>query len=71
MGYICRLSNGLRAVVVQDQEAVFAAACVNVQAGYFDDPEDLMGLSHFLEHAVHLVRVSLHSSAHNSQYLFT
>jgi secreted Zn-dependent insulinase-like peptidase len=48
------LPNGLRAVVVQDQEAIFAAGCVNVQAGYFDDPPDLMGLSHFLEHACHL-----------------
>lgn len=46
-----RLTNGVRALVVQDPEAVFAACCVNVQCGYFDDPEDLPGLAHFLEHA--------------------
>ncbi len=39
---------------MQDAEAVFAAACANVNAGYFDDPPDLPGLAHFLEHAVHL-----------------
>ncbi|CAD7696212.1 unnamed protein product [Ostreobium quekettii] len=49
-----RLGNGLRAVVVQDEEAVFAAACAEVGVGYFDDPEDLPGLAHFVEHAVHL-----------------
>jgi insulysin len=41
-----RLESGLRAVVVQDAEAVFAAACVNVDAGYFDDPPDLPGGLH-------------------------
>lgn len=44
----------MRFVLVQDPEAVFSAACVNVQAGYFDDPEDVPGVAHFLEHAVHL-----------------
>lgn len=56
MGIARRLSNGVRAVVVQDQQAVFGAASVNVATGYMDDPADLPGLAHFLEHAVHLVR---------------
>jgi len=38
-----RLPNGVTALLVQDTEAVFAAACVNVQAGYFGDPPDLQG----------------------------
>lgn len=41
-------------MLVQDAEAVFAAAVVSVHCGYVDDPQDLAGLSHFLEHAVHL-----------------
>jgi len=40
-----RLSNGIKALLVQDTDAVFAAACVNVQAGYFDDPPHLQGMS--------------------------
>ncbi|GBF97149.1 insulin-degrading-like metalloprotease [Raphidocelis subcapitata] len=48
------LDNGVRAVVIQDRDAAFAAACANVQCGYFDDPPALPGLAHFLEHAVHL-----------------
>lgn len=44
----------MRALICQDPEAVFAAACVNVQAGYFDDPPELQGAAHFLEHALHL-----------------
>jgi hypothetical protein len=49
----CRLDNGLKALVVQDTEARFAAACASVQAGYFDDA-NVHGLAHFLEHVVHL-----------------
>jgi hypothetical protein len=56
MGNACRLPNGVRAVVVHDQQAVFGAASVNVATGYMDDPTDLPGLAHFLEHVVHLVR---------------
>jgi insulysin len=47
-----QLPNGLRVLAIQDKEAVFAAACANVQAGYFDDA--LPGAAHFLEHMVHL-----------------
>ncbi|GAX81935.1 hypothetical protein CEUSTIGMA_g9363.t1 [Chlamydomonas eustigma] len=48
------LQNGLRLLLVSDPEAVFAASCMNVRAGYFDDPEEIPGLAHLLEHAVHL-----------------
>ncbi|GMH39806.1 hypothetical protein BSKO_07704 [Bryopsis sp. KO-2023] len=50
----CRLENGVRVLLVEDTEAVFAAACANVGVGYFDDPDDLPGLAHFVEHGVHL-----------------
>ncbi|GIL80830.1 hypothetical protein Vretifemale_9906, partial [Volvox reticuliferus] len=47
-------SRGVRFLLASDPEAVFAAACLNIQAGYFDDPPDVPGFAHWLEHAVHL-----------------
>jgi insulysin len=28
-------------LLISDPEAVFAASCINVRAGYFDDPEEV------------------------------
>lgn len=52
--HMCRLPNGTRLLLVSDPEATFAAACASVRAGYFDDPDSVPGLAHFVEHAVHL-----------------
>lgn len=49
-----QLQNGVRALLVQDKDAVYAAVCASIQAGYFDDPPSLPGAVHFLEHMVHL-----------------
>ncbi len=49
-----RLPNGVRLLLVSDPGITFAAVCANVRAGYFDDPDSVPGLAHFLEHAVHL-----------------
>ncbi|WIA09303.1 hypothetical protein OEZ85_008710 [Tetradesmus obliquus] len=48
------LINGVRVLVIQDLDAVYAAASANVQVGYFDDPPSLPGAAHFVEHMVHL-----------------
>ncbi|MDC8804926.1 insulinase family protein [Halomonas pacifica] len=48
------LSNGLTALLVHDPEADKAAASMNVSVGSADDPEDLAGLAHFLEHMLFL-----------------
>jgi insulysin len=48
------LPSGLRLMVVRDADAEFAAAACSVQVGYFDDDDDLPGMAHALEHAVHL-----------------
>lgn len=40
-----RLPNGVRVLVIQDSDAIYAAACANVQIGYFDDPVRLQGTS--------------------------
>lgn len=37
------LINGVRVLVIQDLDAVYAAASANVQVGYFDDPPSLPG----------------------------
>ncbi|WP_355659487.1 insulinase family protein [Halomonas salifodinae] len=48
------LDNGLTALLVHDPEADKAAASMNVSVGSADDPEDLAGLAHFLEHMLFL-----------------
>ncbi|MDP7029570.1 MAG: pitrilysin family protein [Phycisphaerales bacterium] len=46
------LPNGLRMVAEVDPEAASAAAGFFVRSGARDEPSDLMGISHFLEHMV-------------------
>ncbi|WP_240407694.1 insulinase family protein [Halomonas sp. JS92-SW72] len=51
---ILTLENGLTALLVSDPEADKAAASMNVSVGSAQDPEDLAGLAHFLEHMLFL-----------------
>jgi zinc protease len=44
------LSNGLRLLVLPDRAAPVAAIVTYVQAGYFDEPDPEVGISHVLEH---------------------
>ncbi|WP_342804662.1 insulinase family protein [Alteromonas sp. M12] len=44
------LANGLRVLLVNDADCRKSAAAVCVQAGHFDDPADIHGLAHLLEH---------------------
>lgn len=48
------LENGLRVLLVQQQDAEKSAAAMAVNVGHFDDPVDREGLAHFLEHLVFL-----------------
>lgn len=43
------LSNGLRAVLIHDEETDKAAAAMDVRVGHWSDPDELPGLAHFLE----------------------
>ncbi|HSH45124.1 MAG TPA: insulinase family protein, partial [Longimicrobiales bacterium] len=45
-----RLPNGLRLLVREDHSAPVAAIVTHVRAGYFDEPDGLVGVSHVLEH---------------------
>ncbi|MFA0500712.1 insulinase family protein, partial [Vibrio sp. 10N.222.46.A1] len=48
------LDNGLRVLLVHDQNAQKAAAALAVNVGHFDDPTDREGLAHYLEHMLFL-----------------
>ncbi|WP_249977660.1 insulinase family protein [Vreelandella olivaria] len=51
---VLTLENGLSALLVSDPEADKAAASMNVRVGSAQDPDDLQGLAHFLEHMLFL-----------------
>lgn len=44
------LKNGLKYTVVRDQETNVSNIAVSIRAGAFNDPNEYMGLAHFLEH---------------------
>ena len=48
------LANGLRALLIHDENAQKSAAAVAVNVGHFDDPIDREGLAHYLEHMLFL-----------------
>ncbi|RHY27562.1 hypothetical protein DYB32_006693 [Aphanomyces invadans] len=45
-----RLENGLCVLLVSDSEAEKSAAAMDVRVGHQSDPDNLLGLAHFLEH---------------------
>lgn len=47
---VIRLPNKLEALLVHDPDTDKASASVNVNVGNFNDPQDLPGLFHGLEH---------------------
>lgn len=51
---VLTLENGLQTLLVSDPDADKAAASMNVRVGSAQDPEDLQGLAHFLEHMLFL-----------------
>jgi secreted Zn-dependent insulinase-like peptidase len=51
---VVTLENGLTALLVSDVTADRAAASMNVGVGSAQDPDDLAGLAHFLEHMLFL-----------------
>lgn len=51
---VLTLKNGLQTLLVSAPDADKAAASMNVRVGNAQDPEDLQGLAHFLEHMLFL-----------------
>ena len=48
------LDNGLRVLLVHNEETDKCAAALAVNVGHFNDPSDRQGLAHFLEHMLFL-----------------
>jgi zinc protease len=48
--HVRRLDNGLTVLVSEDRSAPVVAIVTYVRAGYFDEPDHLVGISHVLEH---------------------
>ena len=48
------LSNGLKVLLIHNNETEKAAAALAVNVGHFNDPKDRQGLAHFLEHMLFL-----------------
>ena len=48
------LANGLRVLLVQNDETQKSAAALAVNVGHFSDPNNRQGLAHFLEHMLFL-----------------
>ncbi|WP_082897253.1 insulinase family protein [Thalassotalea crassostreae] len=63
------LNNGLRVLLVENQESNRSAASLAVNAGHFDDPKDRQGLAHFLEHMLFLGTKKYPESGEYQQFL--
>lgn len=48
------LSNGLRVLLIHNEDSDKSAAALAVNIGHFNDPKDRQGLAHFLEHMLFL-----------------
>jgi secreted Zn-dependent insulinase-like peptidase len=48
------LANGLRVLLIHNDETSKSAAALAVNVGHFNDPKDRQGLAHFLEHMLFL-----------------
>ncbi|MGJ8691873.1 MAG: insulinase family protein [Thalassotalea sp.] len=48
------LNNGLRVLLIENQESTKSAAALAVNVGHFSDPKHRQGLAHFLEHMLFL-----------------
>jgi insulysin len=51
---LIQLRNGLVCLLVSDMDSLMSAAAMTVGCGQMDDPPEVQGLAHFLEHMVFL-----------------
>ncbi|KAF0691537.1 Aste57867_17268 [Aphanomyces stellatus] len=63
------LENGLCVLLVSDSEAEKSAAAMDVRVGHQSDPENLLGLAHFLEHMLFMGTEKYPDENSYSQYL--
>ena len=63
------LSNGLRVLLVHNEQTSKSAAALAVNIGHFSDPEDREGLAHFLEHMLFLGTKSYPDGSEYQKYI--
>ena len=51
---LIKLPNGLICLLISDMDSLISAAAMTVGCGQMDDPPEVQGLTHFLEHMVFL-----------------
>jgi insulysin len=51
---VITLENGLEVVLVSDPFTLYSSAAMDVGVGSFSEPEEILGLAHFLEHMLFL-----------------
>ncbi|KRX06860.1 Metalloenzyme, LuxS/M16 peptidase-like protein [Pseudocohnilembus persalinus] len=51
---IFKLQNDLECLIIQDEHTKISATSLSVQCGYLNDPQNIPGLAHFLEHMLFL-----------------
>lgn len=66
---VITLQNGLEALLIHDQLADKASASLDVNIGYYEDPDDLPGLAHFCEHLLFMGTEKYPSENEYSQYM--
>ncbi|MDX1452080.1 MAG: insulinase family protein [Oleiphilaceae bacterium] len=49
-----KLENGLKVLLLSDTETNYTSVALDVAVGYRDDPKDLAGMAHFIEHMLFL-----------------
>lgn len=64
-----RLSNGLQALLVSEDDADMSAAALDVNVGSFFDPEEAQGLAHFCEHMLFLGSAPFPSESEYANYI--
>jgi len=63
------LSNGLRVLVIHNEQTNKSAAALAVNVGHFSDPTDREGLAHFLEHMLFLGTKSYPDGSEYQKYI--
>ncbi|WP_416308227.1 insulinase family protein [Neptunicella sp. SCSIO 80796] len=63
------LENGIKVLLVSDQQCKKSAAAINVECGHFNDPDNCEGLAHLLEHMLFLGCADFPDSNHLSDFL--
>lgn len=63
------LENGLKVILVSDPDLNISSASIAIDAGSYNDPEEVQGLAHFLEHMLFLGTEKYPDEGEYTEYL--